>query len=424
MSEAQHKIGVVPATLMVAGNIMGSGVFMLPANLAATGGVAIYGWIVTIIGAVCLSLVYARMAAIDPSPGGSYAYARRTLGPFMGYQTNLFYWTANWVGNVAIAVIGVGYLSYFFPILSEPMVSAVASIGMIWLFTYLNILGPNLTARVQSVTTLVALFVIVGVGVFAAFHFDSSIYMASWNVKHQTDFSAVQSVLNITLWAFVGVETAAVSAGVVNNPQKNVPIATVGGVLIAAVCYLLSCTAIMGMIPGGQLALSSAPFADAAKLALGEVGGGVVSFCAAVGCLGSLGGWIMATGLTAKAAADDGLFPRFFKDSNEKGTPVKGILVVAVLMSFVILLTISPNANKEFAKVSSVAVLLVIVAYMYVTAALLSFKRHFIISGITLAYCSWAVWGTKHQEAAWLAIFLLLSAALYALNGKGTKEGT
>ena len=116
-----HKVGLIPVTLMVSGNIMGSGVFLLPANLASTGGIAIYGWLVTIIGALGLSMVYAKMSFLDPSPGGSYAYARRCFGPFLGYQTNVLYWLACWIGNIAMVVIGVGYLSYFFPILKDPL---------------------------------------------------------------------------------------------------------------------------------------------------------------------------------------------------------------------------------------------------------------------------------------------------------------
>ncbi|NYY77752.1 hypothetical protein DMH20_22050 [Escherichia coli] len=93
------------------------------------------------------------------------------------------------------------------------------------------------------------------------------------------------------------------------NPKRNVPIATIGGVLIAAVCYVLSTTAIMGMIPNAALRVSASPFGDAARMALGDTAGAIVSFCAAAGCLGSLGGWTLLAGQTAKAAADDGLFP-------------------------------------------------------------------------------------------------------------------
>nr|VUD24722.1 amino acid permease [Salmonella sp. NCTC 7297] len=129
-----HKVGLIPVTLMVSGNIMGSGVFLLPANLAATGGIAIYGWLVTIIGALALSMVYAKMSSLDPSPGGSYAYARRCFGPFLGYQTNVLYWLACWIGNIAMVVIGVGYLSYFFPILKDPLVLTLTCVAVLWIF--------------------------------------------------------------------------------------------------------------------------------------------------------------------------------------------------------------------------------------------------------------------------------------------------
>ncbi|MEM0965369.1 MAG: arginine/agmatine antiporter [Verrucomicrobiota bacterium] len=425
MSEVseKHKVGVVAATIMVAGNIMGSGVFMLPANLASTGGIAIFGWLVTITGAIGLAMVYARMSSIDDSPGGSYAYAKKAFGPFVGYQTNLLYWLAGWIGNVALAVVGVGYLSYFFPIFDEPWVLGLSCVALMWLFTLINIIGPNLVAKVQTVTTILALIAIVGVAIIGWFSFSLDTYMDAWNVSGKDSFGAIQGVLNVTLWSFIGVETASVAAAVVKNPKKNVPIATIGGVVIAAVTYVLSCTAIMGAIPNDQLIKSQAPFADAAKIALGETGGAVVSFCAAVGCLGSLGGWILATAQSGKAAADDGLFPRIFGRANHKGVPVAGLLVVAVLMTIAQLLTISPTAAKEFGVISSIAVLMTVVAYLYVTGALILYLKQaknriltavFIV--ISLAYCSWAVVGSDPKQVAWLAVILLISAALYSWN--------
>ncbi len=108
--------------------------------------------------------------------------------------------------------------------------------------------------------------------------------MAAWNVSGLGTFGAIQSTLNVTLWSFIGVESASVAAGVVKNPKRNVPIATIGGVLIAAVCYVLSTTAIMGMIPNAALRVSASPFGDAARMALGDTAGAIVSFCAAAGC--------------------------------------------------------------------------------------------------------------------------------------------
>ena len=146
-----HKVGLIPVTLMVSGNIMGSGVFLLPANLASTGGIAIYGWLVTIIGALGLSMVYAKMSFLDPSPGGSYAYARRCFGPFLGYQTNVLYWLACWIGNIAMVVIGVGYLSYFFPTMGISASTVATACTRVIIF------GPTMFSRtkIHSTTTQV-----------------------------------------------------------------------------------------------------------------------------------------------------------------------------------------------------------------------------------------------------------------------------
>ena len=169
-------MGLVPATLMVAGNMMGSGVFMLPANLSAIGSIALIGWLITVVGAISLALVFAKLASIDPAAGGPYAHTRKVFGDYMGYQTNLVYWLANVIGNVALAIAGLGYLSHFFPALNQPIVLAFAAIAVIWFFTYANILGPQLVGRVQSVTTIFALIPVLGTALFGWFWFSADIY--------------------------------------------------------------------------------------------------------------------------------------------------------------------------------------------------------------------------------------------------------
>ena len=290
MANENNKIGLVPATLMVAGNMMGSGVFMLPANLAAIGSIAIFGWLITIVGAVALGLVFSKLTQIYTAAGGPYAYSRKAFGDYMGYQTNLVYWLANVVGNVGLAVAGLGYLTTFFPSLKDPLIMALAQIGVIWFFTYANILGPNIVGRIQGMTTTVALLPIVGMAVFGWFWFSRDTYMAGWNVTGESNLTAL------------GVESASVSTAVVKDPARNVPIATVVGVLLAAVCYILSSSAIMGIIPNKELIASSAPFSDAVSMALGPVAGNIVALCAAVGCLGSLGGWTLLVGQTVLCA--------------------------------------------------------------------------------------------------------------------------
>jgi arginine:agmatine antiporter len=424
MTTQAAKIGVIPATLMVAGNMMGSGVFMLPANLAAIGSIALIGWLVTIVGAVALALVFAKLAAIDPAAGGPYAYTKKAFGDYMGYQANLVYWLANVVGNVALAVAGLGYIANFFPSLKVPLVAAFAEIAIIWFFSYANMLGPKLVGRIQSFTTIFALVAILGMAIFGWFWFKPELFTESWNVSGHSNLHAVTATLTFTLWAFIGVESASVSAAVVDNPTRNVPIATVGGVVLASVAYILSSSVIMGMIPNKELVLSSAPFADAAKLALGNIAGNAVAICAAVGCLGSLAGWTLLVGQTAKAAADDGLFPEVFARINRRGVPAAGLAIVAVIMSVQVIATMSPTASEQFGKIASIAVILTLLPYIYssISIKVLGYKKmphgqyiFFVLAGLVGAvYSLTALIGSDPEQTRWSLIFVIATVIFYS----------
>lgn len=419
------KIGVVAATLMVAGNMMGSGIFMLPANLAGIGSIALIGWLFTTVGVVAIALVFAKLASIDPVAGGPYAYSRKAYGDYMGYQSNMVYWLANVIGNVALAVAGMGYLAYFFPALNAPIVLAFACIAVIWLFTYANILGPNLVAKLQGITTVIALTPIFATALLGWFWFSADTFSSAWNVSGESDISAVMATFTFTLWAFIGVESASVSAGVLENPARNVPIATVGGVIIASVAYILSSSVIMGMIPNGELVSSSAPFADAARLAMGDFAGSAVALAAAIGCLGSLAGWTLITGQSAKAAADDGLFPAIFSRVNKRGVPALGIVIVAALMSIQVLATISPTASEQFGKIASIAVILTLLPYIYSMIAIkvLGYRKmshgkyaFFVASGLLGAiYCLMALVGSDGEQTRWALIFVIATMVFYSV---------
>lgn len=423
--DEKNKIGLFPATLLVAGNMMGSGVFMLPANLAGIGSIAIFGWLITVVGAICLALVFAKLTQIYPAAGGPYAYAKKAFGDYMGYQTNLVYWLANVVGNVGLAVAGLGYLTTFFPTLKDPLIMAMAQIAVIWFFTYANILGPNVVGRIQSFTTSLALIPIIGMAIFGWFWFNADTYMSGWNVTGKSDVSAIGMTLNFTLWAFIGVESASVSTAVVKNPVKNVPIATVSGVILAALCYVLSSSAIMGIIPSQELISSSAPFSEAVSIALGDTAGDIVAACAAIGCLGSLGGWTLLVGQTAQAAAGDGLFGKLFACTNKKDVPASGLAVVAVIMTLQVLATMSPTASEQFGKIASVAVILTLVPYIYSAVAIKIIGRekmsanqgifYTIVGLIAAFYAMTAMIGSNPEQTRWALMFVISSVIFYEL---------
>lgn len=421
----KNKIGLIPATLMVAGNMMGSGVFMLPANLAGIGSIAIFGWLITVVGAICLALVFAKLTQIYPAAGGPYAYSKKAFGNYMGYQTNLVYWLANVVGNVGLAVAGLGYLTTFFPALSDPVVMALAQIAVIWFFTYANILGPNVVGRIQGFTTSLALIPIIGMALLGWFWFNADTYMGGWNVTGKSDLTAVGMTLNFTLWAFIGVESASVSTAVIKNPEKNVPIATVAGVILAAVCYVLSSSAIMGIIPSEELMSSSAPFSQAVSIALGDTAGNIVAACAAIGCLGSLGGWTLLVGQTAQAAANDGLFGKVFACTNKKDVPASGLAIVAGIMTLQVLATMSPTASQQFGKIASIAVILTLLPYIYSSVAIKIIGRekmsanqgifYTIVGLIAAFYAMAAMIGSDPAQTRWALMFVIATVIFYEL---------
>ena len=170
----------------------------------------------------------------------------------MGFQTNTIYWFANWIGNVAIPIAAVGYFSYFIPALSEPWIRCIAVLGLIWLLTFANVIGPHFVTKVQTWTTSFALVPIIGIAVFGWFYFKPEVFEGAYNVSGQSNFSAISSAAALTLWAFIGVESASVTAGVVENPEKNVARATLAGVRISAI-YTIGTATVAPIIGAGGL---------------------------------------------------------------------------------------------------------------------------------------------------------------------------
>ncbi|MBB3229110.1 arginine:agmatine antiporter [Luteibacter sp. Sphag1AF] len=424
MANEQRKIGVVAATFLVAGNMMGSGVFLLPGSLARIGTISMWGWAVTTIGSLLLAFVFAKLGRLAPKAGGPYAYARDAFGPYMGFQTNTIYWFANWIGNVALPIAAVGYFSYFVPSLSEPMVRTFVVLALIWLFTFANIMGANVVTKIQSVTTSFALIPLFGIALFGWFWFKADIFTGAHNVSGKSDFQAISSAASLTLWAFIGVESASVSAAVVKDPEKNVAKATIAGVALAAVVYVLSSGVIMGMIPNDQLQVADAPFALAAQVALGQIGGGIVSLCAALGAGGSLGGWILLTALSAKAAGDDGLFPKVFCKTDKNDTPVLGLVIVGVLMSLIVVVTASsPTASAQFELITQAAVVLTLLPYIYSSVACYFAVEeshstahtgfYWALTSVVVVYCLWAIFGTEGNLVTYAFLFMLFITVFY-----------
>ncbi len=394
MTSDARKIGLFPATMLVAGNMIGAGIFMMPTVMASIGGIATLGWLVTVPGAFVMGYLFARLGQVSPKAGGPYAYAREGLGNFAGFQCNLLYWGSNVIANIAIATSMTGYITVFVPALRDPYIGAVCTVLIVWLAAFLNMVGPRLVTRFETLTTLLGIGPIALVGIAGWLFFDPALFKAGWNTAGMSSFHAVSSAVSIMFWSFMGVESASVAAAVVENPERNIPRATMFGVLIAAVVYVLSTTAILGIIPGDELRHSTAPFADAAMRAIGPVGAVLITICAILKAAGCLGGWTLVNAETALATARDGLFPAFFAHTDSRGVPVRGLAVVSLFMTVIVFATLSPSVGDAFLLLTDISVLLVLTPYIFAACSVSHYiqkgllRRSFVWVGlITVAYC-------------------------------------
>ncbi len=419
----RRGLGLWMATALVVGNMIGSGVFLLPSSLAKYGGISIVAWVLTAAGAVLLALVFARLGRAYPQTGGPYAYSRRAFGDFVGFQTAWGYWIAIWAGNAAIAVAFVSYLSTFWDALAtNSLLAATVALAAIWLLTWINALGVRLGGWVQGVTTVLKLLPLLAIATVGLFFIEGGNF-SPFNASGGSAFGAITAAAALTLWAFIGLESATVPAEDVADPKRTIPRSTIIGTLLTALVYILGTVAVMGVIPAGVLAGSNAPFADAAKEMFGGWAGDAVAIGAIVSAFGALNGWILLQGQIPMAAARDRLFPAAFARTGRAGAPVVGLVVSSVLVTLLMAMNYTKSLVDQFTFIILLATLTTLVPYAYSAAAQLmllatdqarfSARRlatDAVIALLAFGYTLWAIAGAGYEVV--FKGFLLLLAGI------------
>lgn len=422
-NNGKRVLGFWTSTSLVAGNMIGSGIFLLPSALAVYGGISLFGWIFTAAGALFLSLVFVSLSRRSPKIGGPYVYARQGFGDFSGFIVAYGYWVSILCGNAAIAVALVSYLAAFFPILSEsPLVGALTALANLWLLTIVNLIGVKLSGKVQVVSTILKLLPLLFIAIFGIFYFDPQNF-TPLNISSESSFSAITASAALTLWAFLGLESATIPADNIKSPEKTIPRATVAGTLLVSFIYIFATAAIMGIIPPAKLAISTAPFADAGALVWGSQAGYIIAAAGVIACFGALNGWILLQGQMPLAVALDGLFPKKFSALSKKGTPAFAIIISSVIVSFLLLMNYHKGLVDKFTFVILLATLATLVPYLYSSLAELKFlyrERNIkkfigktIAALLAFAYSAWAVYGLGFETIVWGVIFLSSGIPIY-----------
>ncbi|MEU3316474.1 amino acid permease [Streptomyces sp. NPDC006662] len=433
-----RRFGLPVAVCLVMGNVIGGGIFLLPASVAPFGTISLLAFAVLTVGAIALALVFGRLAQRHPQTGGPYVYVRAAFGDFAGFLAAYSYWMTAWVSNAALAVACVGYLAVLFPAVgAHTWTMCLAALAVQWLPALSNLAGTRYVGAVQVVATVLKLVPLLLVAVGGLFFFDPA-NLGPFQATGQGPVGAVSASAAILLFSYIGVESAAVSAGEVRDPARNVGRATVLGTVGAAAVYLLGTLAVFGLVAHDKLVSSQAPFSDAVDAMFGGTWGGtLVAGAAVISMVGALNGWTLLGAQTPYAAAKDGLFPKVF-EKKQRGVPVAGVLVTAVLASALTVYNYTAGSAAVFEALVLITTFTATVPYLLSTAAQLYFLasgqservrrgqlvRDGVLAAVAFAFSMWLVAGSGYAAVYQGVLFLFAGVLVHALMSARKRRAT
>lgn len=414
---ADKELGFWMSTALVVGNVIGMGMFMLPASLAPYGYNALFGWAITIAGVALMARVFARLARDFPAADGPYVYIRDHVGEWPAFIAIWCYWVSLWITNAALAVGVIGYLVKVLPMLGA-VPPALLALALIWLFVGVCLLGARTGGRVQVITTvlkLLPMLVIILLGFWVLFADP-----AAYTRNPPTTPLSLRDLLaasTVALYAMLGVESATVPAAKVRDPARTIPRATMAGTLLVAAIYVLVSTVVMMLVPQQQLAQSSAPLVDLLDRYLGRANGQWLAFFVVVSGAGALNGWTMLSGELTRSMSVHGVLPARFQSVNDRGAPTLALVVTAVLASAMVLMNYSKSLVQGFTFMTLVVTAATLPVYLLCALALVNLWRRggsaaprdlLILGVLGTAYSIFAFIGMGREPFLWS---LVLAAA-------------
>jgi len=430
MAESNKKMSLMGLTTLVMVNMMGSGIIMLPSSMAQLGAVSLLSWIITAVGSMAIAYCFAQCGVYCARSGGMSAYTEEAHGKSAFFLCSFLYFLSLAIGNVAIGISAVGYLTPFFPWLGSGAIPLfVGAVGLIWLTTLANFGGPSITGKIGAITVWGVIIPVAGLSIIGWFWFDPSVLSAAWNPHNLKISDAITQSIPLTLWAFLGMESAAQNSDAVDNPKRNVPLACLFGTLGAAVVYVLSTTVIQGIVPNAELANSTAPFAYVYAQMFNPTIGNIIMALAVMACIGSLLGWQFTLAQTAKVTADQGLFPKLFSKVTARNAPIIGMIVCGVIQTLLAVSTISPNASAQFNKLVSLAAVTNLLPYVTALSGLLVimykakvspaiYTRNVAVLMIAMLYSFYAIYASGKDAVFGAMIVLAVGYLLYGFIAK------
>jgi APA family basic amino acid/polyamine antiporter len=422
-----RQIGFWTCLALVIGNTIGTGIFLIPAALAPYGWNALYGWGITVVGALSLAYVFAGLAKLMPEAGGPFDYITSAFGPMAGFFVMWSYWISQWVTNAGIGIGLVSYLTPFAPqFFGQPEVGPLSAIVIVILMTGVALQGVRASGTVQIATTFLKIIPLAAVILLALFVFGSGdgAAAAATNVAPTPiGLSAIAGAAALALWPMQGFESGTVPAGRVIDPARTIARATLIGTLLVGVLYVLVTLAVLLLLPSDVAAKSSAPLADLMSSVMGSGAGKLVAAFAAISALGALNGWVLLQAEVQLVLAERGVFPKFFTRVNKNGMPVYAQLLGCTLSVALIATNLSGGMIEIYSFIVLLATVATLVLYLAGAVTMLALIKRgqakgALVTGCALigaAYAIWTFYGAGGEATAWGAALLATGIPVYFL---------
>jgi amino acid transporter len=419
-----RQIGLLGLTAIAVNGVIGSGIFVLPATVAALmGPVSPVAYVVAALLTALVVLCFAEAGSLFDRTGGPYLYAREAFGRFVGFEVGWMFFLSRLAAAAAIANALTDSLGFLWPGAAHGAGRFAVIALTCGTLAAINVAGVRhgaATVNVLTVAKLLPLLLFVGVGLFAA---DGSRY----RLLALSDVDALRQASLLLVFAFGGFENASVPTEEVRNPRRDLPLAVLAATFLTAVLYVLIQIVALGTLPG--LATDPTPLASAGSVFLGPLGGFLVTVGAVVSTAGSMSALILVGPRILYALAHGGQIPApLGRIHATYRTPHVAVLVFTALVCVVAL----AGSFPQLVAVSAIARLLfsatTCLAVPVLRRRMAGAPRGFAVPGgplVPLAAAAVSLWllaGLTGAQAQAGVAALVAGALLFALGRRSVRR--
>ena len=426
-----NKIELKESISLVIGNMIGAGIFMLPTSLAVYGSISIFGWFISGIMALVIAIIFRRLSLRYPGESGPFYYTKKSFGEFIGFFVIWGYWISILLVNASLAIAITSYSTVFFTSLNDTTISIPFSIFVVIIIALLNNYGIKNVGKFQYITSILKVMPLLITVIVGFFVFNTDNFFPL-NISGETNFEAITVTTALTFFAFLGIESATIPADGIKNPEKTIPKATIIGTTITLIIYILSTIALMGIMHPSEIANSSAPYADATGMILGDYGKNIIAIFAIISGIGCLNGWTLLQIEIPKNLAKNKLLSTIFSDTNSREVPYKGLIISTILVSILILINYSKDLSNIFTYLILTSTFCTLILYFFISLSeifilykkkkpLKKFKSSLITGIPAFIFTVWMIVGVGKESIISGIILLSLSIPIYIYQKKNAK---